>query len=322
MKKYLQIGLAASFLIGLLTLVACKDDEPPTPSELSFAVSSMTVNEADDILEIEIVLDKPALEDFTVEYELEGTAQDEETESDETPSADYYIIDDENDYGEVDFEKGQSVGIIKIQLYSDLLFEDDETIEISLTDVDSDLVELTRDDDIEITIEQEDGLVVALDWEEEDVDLDLLIRIGENTTTWDGILTGSLFNQPEIAFLPQIIEDAAFGLSYTYYSGEVEPLDFVAIFIEFENGVLEPVAERESFEGQYTLVNVNRWDDDDKGIATTQVVQTFEKVGTTWTNFSDISIPDEGSRVGFQNLSSLPLKIKGIKSGKKVSHKQ
>jgi hypothetical protein len=98
-------------------------------------------------------------------------------------------------------------------------------------------------------------------------------------------------------------------------------LNFEVTFIDFEDGEFEPIADRQTFEGQYTLANINQWDDDDKGISTTQVVQTFEKVGSSWTNFSTIRKPDEGSRAGFQSLSSVPLKIKGIQSGKKLSHK-
>ena len=57
------------FLVGILMLVSCKDDPaPPIPSTISFSVSSLIVNEADGVFEINVVLDNPALEDIKVYY--------------------------------------------------------------------------------------------------------------------------------------------------------------------------------------------------------------------------------------------------------------
>ncbi len=319
MKKYLQLVLSISALAGLLIAVSCKDDDvPPVPSKLSFAVKTMTVNEADGIIEVEIVLDKPALENFTVDYKVSGTAQDAETETNNTPAADFRILEDLSDYGEVDFDKGQSVGIIQIQLFSDFNYEGNEIIEIELIDVDSDLVQITRDDEIKITIKQEDGLLVFLNWESPLVDLDLIIRRGASTSTLNQVVAGSLFGKPEFNIIPKAHVNAAFGLSYTYYSGEVDPLDFFVTFIEVTDGVWAPEANWMEYEGQYTLENINEWDSPDETI----VAQTFEKVGNTWINFSEIKILDQGSRVG-RSSDLLPLSEKsdGMKGNRKLSHK-
>ncbi len=317
MRRYIGVVLMNLAVILFMTAISsCKDDEPPAKAKLSFAESSITYNEADDIIEIQVKLDKPATEDFTAEYELNGTAQDEETATQNSP-ADYMIIEDLSDYGEIDIDKGETVGIIQIQLYTDFELEDDETIEISLIDVDSDKVELTRDDETEITLQQEDGLIIRLSWPSATVDMDLLVRIGATTSTWEGILTGSVNGFPEIAFIPEVIGDAAYGMSYTYYDGIADPLDFTVAFIELDNGEIEPQANWLSFTGRYTLANINKWDD----ISTTQVVQTFERIGTSWTNFSSpITIPASGSRV-ITNIPSEPVQVKTIKRSPVLKHK-
>lgn len=288
------------FLLPLLLVVfmmvfipSCKDDEPAPPAKLSFAESSITVNEVDDVIEIEIVLDKPVKEDITVEYSLGGTAIDVVNDG-----IDYEIL---SDYLEVDIDEGETTGIIEIQLYSDLDFDDSETIEIELESVDSEAVEITSDDDIEITIEQEDGLAIVLQWPTQTVDMDLILRAGQNTTTWDGILGASFYEFPELIFLPKIAEFPAYGLSYTYYDGTVDPLDFTVTFIDYADGTAEPAANQLSFTEHYTIANKNTWDD----IATTKVVQTFVKSGGAFTNFSPITIPTSGSRVESTSSTSI-----------------
>ena len=63
MKKKLLILASLSVAFVLLPLSSCKDDEPPAKAKISFAESTMTVNEADDLIEIQVFLDKPAAAD-------------------------------------------------------------------------------------------------------------------------------------------------------------------------------------------------------------------------------------------------------------------
>lgn len=284
MRKRSRLFVSILFSLIVVFISSCKDDEPAPKAKLSFAESTITVNEADDVIEIEIVLDKPVKEDITVEYSLKGTAEDVVSGGE-----DYEII---SDYLEVDIDEGETTGIIEIQLYSDLSFEDSETIEIELENVDSDAVELTSNDDIEIVVEQEDGLGIVLQWPSQTVDMDLILRAGSNTTTWAGVLAVSYYGFPEEIFLPNVAEFAAYGLSYTYYDGNVDPLNFTVTFVEVINGVPEAVANRLAFNGVYTLANKNTWTD----IASTKVVQTFVKSGGVFTNFSPLTIPGSGSR--------------------------
>ena len=43
---------------------------------------------------------------------------------------------------------------------------------------------------------------------------------------------------PEVVFIPAIIKEVKYGLSYTYYAGTVTPMDFESHFINFASGAL------------------------------------------------------------------------------------
>jgi hypothetical protein len=314
-KLLLLLSLSTVIVTGV-GLSSCKDDDEPfVKPQLSFEKATQTVNEADGTIEVKVILDKAYSEDISIEFELSGSAQDEETATSSTPAADYRI---ESDHDEIEIKAGETEGIIEILIGSDTRLEDadvntdpfdPETIEIKITDVDNENIEITRDDETEVLIEQEDGLIVFLGWDSPDntdpnnikqADMDLLVRAGANTTTWEGILTGSAqtsYQSPEIAFIPSASQYAAYGFSYVYYDGTYDPLDFGVSFIDFKDGALEDESGVESFEASYTAANKNKWTNET--IATTQVVQTLEKSGTTFGSPSEnISVPTTGSRIG------------------------
>jgi len=292
----------------LLPLSSCKDkDEPVVKAKLSFAESTITVNEDDDVIEIEVTLDKPAGEDFQIEYEVDGSAEE---------SDDYDIREDLNDYGEIDIEKGETSGIIEIQLYSDIYLEENENLKLRITSTDSDLIEANWDNQTEIIIEQEDGLVIALDWSgpSEDLDsladMDLILRYGQNITTWTGILNASYepsFFGPEYIFIPKVVNSPAYGLSCTYYNGTMNKLDFEVTYIDFVNGNFESESSQQVFQGTYTLANKNTWTD----ISTTKVVQTFQKSGNSFTTPTAITEPASGSRIISSDNFTAPTLNKG-----------
>lgn len=309
MRKSFILLLSLAVVIGFsVGLSSCKKDdpEPVVAPKLSFSSPTLTVKESDGVIEIEVILDKPAPKDITVEYSLDGTAVDPETAA-QNEASDYEIL---TERGEIEIDEGETSGIIEIQLNSDLYLEDPETIEIKLESVDEG-IELTREDEIEITIDQEDGLIIALDWPAPTstaaADMDLIVWIGQSVSSLE-VFTGSAQgnNQsPEFVFLPKAINDATFGLSYTYYSGNIDPLEFSVRFIDFVNNELEPEASRQTFTASYTAANKNEWTD----INTTQVVQTFIKSGENFTEISEIAVPATGSRVrSMENLSNSTLK--------------
>lgn len=309
MRKYNLYLSALSLSAFCLMFSSCKDDdEPAAKPQLSFASTTLTVKESDGTVEVQVVLDKAASEDITIEYSLSGTALDDITAGTSAPS-DYEVL---SEYGEVEIAAGETTGIIELDIYSDSDYEDDETIEISIEDVSSDEIEITRDDEIEITLQQEDGLVVLLEWgvgdgeTYTDVDMDLFLW-AENTSSDLAVtdyvgLSGSYytslqvsFTSPEYFFLPTaIVEDGTFGLSCTYYEGTADPMNFEVSFIEIvNNDDVSTVTKK----GTYTLANINKWDDETTGTEPVMII-TFKKAGTDFTDFGEITVPGTGSRMG------------------------
>jgi hypothetical protein len=326
MRKYVVVGLSLGMLItSCVVLFSCKDDEPFVKPKLSFALKTLTVNEADDIIEVEVILDKAFSEDIKIDYSLTGTAV-EKVAAGNNSSYDYEIT---SDYLEVKILKGETVGKIEIKLYSDLDIEDDELIDIQLESVNSEQIEITRDDRLKITIEQEDGIAIVLEWGTAagapaaytDVDMDLFFWAPSTTPGQLGLTSiasaSETFSSPEVLFLPNaILDDATYGLSYNYYESakEQDPMLFKVTFAEFINGVFEPVANRNIFNAQYTKANINPW-------FTSKIdpilVQTFKKTGTTYSDFSAITIPTSGSRSG--STSQMPASVRKVELNKSFS---
>lgn len=294
------------FFISILSLFvvmgflsSCKDDEPVAPPELSFSESAITVNEADGIIEIEIVLDKPAKEDITIEYSLDGTAIDKVSAG--SSAFDYEII---SDYLEVDINEGETSGIIEIQLLSDYSLEDPETIQIEIESVDSDNIEITNDDDVEITVEQEDGLLVILDWDYTTVDMDLFLWVEDNANLFlTNVFSARGGPVAEFLFLPNVMDDGQYGISCNYYDGPVDldPMNFTVDYITIVDS--DDVATVRKL-GSYKPININPWDTSGDNPL---LVATYQKAGGAYSNFSEITIPPSGSRMA---SGKLPTTIK------------
>lgn len=316
MRKYVVVGLSMGMLLtSCIVLFSCKEDEPFVKPKLSFALKTLTVNEADDIIELEVILDKAFSEDIKIVYSLAGTAV-EKVAAGTTSNYDYEIT---SDYLEVKILEGETVGKIEIQLYSDLDIEDDELIDIQLESVNNDQIEITRDDRLKITVKQEDGMAVVLEWgtavattsSYTDVDMDMFFW-APSTTTGNLIITNlssttPSFSSPEVIFLPNaILVDGSYGLSYNFYEGKLkdnppgtpgnpeDPMNFRVTFAEFINGTFEVLANRNIFNSAYKFVNINAWDKE--GAPSPVLVQTFNKTGTSYSDFSAITIPASGSR--------------------------
>ncbi len=300
MDKMGTRALAIIMLAAMsIWLPACKEDEPPVPPKLSFAEKELTVKESDGEIEIELVLDKPAAQDIEITYSLGGTAV-EKVQAGNSQSYDYEITDER--YLETEIEAGQTTGIIKLTLLSDFGIENDEVIEITIEEVDDEGIEITRDDEINITVQQEDGLVVVLEWgvqsgeNYKDVDMDLFLWAEDETSSLGLTNFGSLSpstQSPEFFFLPTApLEDGDYGLSCTYYSGTVEPMNFQVSFIKLVNGDDVSTVTKK---GTYTLANLNEWDSE-AGMDPV-LAFTFRKSGSDFIDFSDfLGAQASGSR--------------------------
>lgn len=140
----------------VISFSSCKDDEDSGPLQLSFTETEMTVEESGTV-EIEIALSGNAPEDIVIEYEVSGSATEVEDAIGEN-IADYEIDGGDR---EIVIPKGQRTGTIELTISEDASFEVDETIELRIDDVSKDNVVLTSDDEIVITIENDDGEATA-----------------------------------------------------------------------------------------------------------------------------------------------------------------
>ncbi len=303
-------GLAIAMLAAMsIWLPSCKEDEPPVPPKLSFAEKELTVKESDGEIEIELVLDKPAAQDIEITYSLGGTAV-EKVQASSNQAHDYEIT---SKYLEVEIEAGQTTGIITLRLLSDFGIENDEVIEITIEEVDDEGIEITRDDEINITVQQEDGLIVVLEWgvqsgeNYKDVDMDLFLWAEDETSNLGLTNFGSFSpstQSPEFFFLPTApLEDGNYGLSCTYYSGTVEPMNFQVSYIKLVNGDDVSTITKK---GTYTLANLNEWDTE-AGMDPV-LAFTFRKAGSDFTDFSEfLGAQASGSRT---RTAKIPERLK------------
>ena len=288
----------------------------------SFAATTLAVKESDEgIHEIVVNLDAAASFDVTVTYSIKswlnggnvvaGVAIDSLSGSEEDLPSDYwdYFVDAAK-VGELVIPAGQTSGIIGINIYSDFLYErNDETIEITLNP--STGVTVGTNAKMTVTISQEDGQIVELFWDETvGADMDMAIWVVAADDNGDPayfpvvLSVNASTNGLEQRIIPNVFSDVLleeleatkllYGASYIYYSGGSDPLDFGAAFVEIQNKVGTVIDE---FSATYTSANKNEWDEQEDGIFSAAIVQTFEYSGGTLTNISDIEVPASGSRV-------------------------
>lgn len=137
-------------------------------------------------------------------------------------------------------------------------------------------------------------LDIDLRWShtETQVDMDLLLWLwDEEEETWVDIAQ-SWGSKYEHLVIDWTDDDGLYGLSYNYYAGpEGEDNDFTVTFTP--TGVTVDGSD-EAKVSSATFTDANITEDSDY-----PVLQTFEKSGTSFTDFSAITVPDEGSRVKF-----------------------
>lgn len=302
----------------------------------SFQTISLAVNEADAGLhEIFVSLNQAPSTDVVVKYQIEpwlvnnqavsGIAIDSLSAYEAGISAEYYDYFIDGTSGELTIPAGQTSAAIRINVLSDFHLEDTETIEFTLI-ASPGIVPGTANKAM-ITITQEDGRVIALDWGGEgptDADMDLWIwfTVDEGVNWYPFIFSVVPGNAPpEIGFIPntfvmeleqQEFHSIKFGISAIYYSGTADPLDFRTIIADFADDDIEPVDQREITDASYGIVNINPWDDPLTGTDPI-VVQTFTYENGAYGPASDITVPDERSRVA---TVKIPNHLMGKKKGR------
>lgn len=308
----------------------------------SFPTTTFTVNEDDGVgvdgsgnpvsvlLQIPVQLDKAAPVDITVEYtidiDFEKTGKNFAIDStfafvNEIPPNyyDYYVkggsvvASEVGITGKVIVPKGATTGNIDIQVFTDFRFENDETIDITLSA--TNMVQLGTNKTAIVTLKQQDGKVIALVWSDahNDVDMDMFLWIGMDTTDltlWASSIRPGVTPRNETIFIPTLFGDAAFGLSYVYYSGSANPMNFEAQFIDFADGVVEAQADYDVFSGTYTTANLNEWDQQG-GTFPPIIAQRFVVDGGVYA-YGKLQVPASASRTKKQKVPGHLRRIPGL----------
>lgn len=130
-----------------------------------------------------------------------------------------------------------------------------------------------------------------------DVDMDLaLYYLNPATGLYESIdESTSVSNPTEKVVLSGTEPNGTYGLRYRYYAGTSNNLSFTATFALNEGGSFSGTANSTiTFNGVYTLSNVTEF-------GSSNISQTFVKNGSTFSNFSSVSIPVSGSDAQFKD---------------------
>lgn len=296
MKK---IFFTLVLLVGMLQLDSCKEDDLPPPAVVSFSRVKSSIAESQDTARIVLILDKAAPGDIVVNYSLGGSA---------TLNEDYQAS------GALTIPAGAIDGIISLRILNDENFEFDPEIadflgESVVTFAESVVITLTgitgngRFSDTQeelvhtLAILEDDSpaqsLVIELSWDvgngtAGDVDMDMYIfRIDLEEAV---LLTGSdqAGTEFEGIIITELAPDATYGLAFRYFEGTSDQVNFTVKFIA-KDGQLPDGALEKTYTSTYTLQNIN-------AEANVQIVQTFAKQGKSYLSFSEIEVPESGSR--------------------------
>jgi hypothetical protein len=322
-------------------LIACGDDKDSAPKKrnLGFSVETVTFNEADGEVEIEVTLDKPALRDLSIDFSITGgTARDPEKAEDLDLFADYEIQN--NDF-EITIDEGETTGTIEIELFSDVLYEDTETIVLKIDDVDIEGVELTDAVEVTVNIEQEHGLFIGLGWDDDydgdnntsndpdddihpdSVDMDLLMWAENEDGGYSLMADFFIENTPLLGREEFLYEGEIYLLNTNWVSSKFSPEYIFIPSVALEDGnyavgctyfygpskdlkfQLNFVEVQAGGEGT-TLAEFNPTYtaaniNDDLTLSTVKYVATFSKEGNTYSGF-DFTTPESGSRVQYLTI--------------------
>jgi hypothetical protein len=334
------------------------DDGPPPKTGITFEVESFETLESDGTLTsfhpdlgftgstgrdfvVNISLDRELSETTVVQYTISGTAT--LTNPAGNPVNDYAIKDGLNTSvgsGKITIEKGATEANIVLTVYEDFSFDvddDDNPIEtgiIELTSVSSGNAEIGVENTYTLSIEEDDVLILH-QWFVNgtngfgDVDMDLFVWLdGDvvNSSTYDNT-AGTRTSPYEGLFIPAGFPNGTYGVSYNYYAGTSDDVDFVGLMWGRLNGNVYPYFNTTAnnvlaFEANYGLSNINNYTETE---IDPQIVQTMIKNGIGYTNISQITVPTSGSRIGatgfnfqrnsFPKIGDLKLKMVDVPPG-------
>jgi hypothetical protein len=201
----------------------------------------------------------------------------------------------------VDYTVTQNTTGFIITVLRDELYDPEETVIIQLTGFTGNVV-LQGNTQYTLTIQDEDEtqtarLRIDLTWDSGngtpgDVDMDIIVWYESSPGVYRFEFVadnpGPVF---ESVTIPSSVANGNWGLSYVYYSGTSDNVNFTVNLRSFK-GNLNGTSNRAVYTGTYGLANRNRWDQTN----TFWIAQTYTKAGNEYINVSPIATPAVGSR--------------------------
>jgi len=296
-KKENNPFLYLFFLYILFFFTGCQHEEIPSPlPKVYFHGYKKTITEnANGSYNIIVMLSKPAEYPVKVHYTVSGTA---------TENEDYVFVN-----RDIEFMEGDSVRYFIFKSMHDSRDEWNEDIVITLTEVENDIaiIDTTRNTyTVEIRDSNRSDLNILLRfgpgrYYKDVLDMDMILwrESSPNTDTFEMVATSAYRNtedtyahRGENILLSGLEKDGLYALSYIYYEGTYDSLNFRVIFSTSEESTI--MGNRETvlqFEENLSLKNINKWDVTKKF----HRAQYFRKTGFNYTDFTQITISKEGS---------------------------
>lgn len=330
MSRSLKLSWIPSMIVvvGLMVVSSCKDDEKPR-SQISFAQEGLEITESDGTtasfhpllfngatgrdIEIKLLLDRPLDETAVVSYSVGGTAI-----KNTSSNIGNFEIKGNSEF--ITIGPGATEAAITVTVFENYGFdsetEDFVTVVLTLKSVVSGPVELTPGTQNIFTLTiYEDDTLVALTWdngtenETGDVDMDFWLWLDNPNTPGEDFqeLGGSTQEDSdfEVLQIPGGFPNGTYGMSYTYYSGTSNTVNFYVTIVNL-GGTLNGGTVPLPFEGAYTLENINVYDPttDPNHKGPPEIIQTMVKNGLNYSDISEITTVDGTSRVNTNVIKS------------------
>lgn len=277
MIRFWKFRGVAGVLLMVLMAGCSKDDELAT---IEFVNTTGTLTEG---FGSTVFYNRPLPQGTAVEVEFGGTLSTDEFVYELRPSGVYVKVNDDEVY-----DPGDTLIITLTGISGPAKLGNKKTIKLRIKDFDEDARPGLR---IELTWNSGNGSAG-------DVDMDLFLwrenPPGSSNFELAGsaVQIGNVFELLTMRNGSASFPDGLYGVGYNYFSGTADPLTFYVKF-RSQKGTINNDSIVARFQGQYTLANINRWDQ----TGTYHIAQFFEKSGNNFHSFTPIDIPASGSRM-------------------------
>jgi len=290
-------------------------------------------------IKVKLKLDRAVAENTVISYTVSGTASKKngtQTSNGSTYKtySDFYLEGtNANDSETLVIEKGSAEAELSITVFEDYDFEVDdestdgnyvETVILTLGSVVSGPAQLSTDGLVYTLTIQEDDILIVMGWETadgtNDADLDLIAKTGGKVANASAneSADGSLKTGGEGLILPGGFPAGTYQLSYPYFSGTSNNVNFTIYMLNTAgtlNGKSYPYSGSSalSFNGNYNVQNVHKYEDLKNFTDVTTVAQTMTKSGINYSNISAISTTNGTSRLKPSSLVPVNLSKEYVK---------